>query len=152
MSNNSSAASPTTSRIARWPSWLLAAARILVGLFFASAGLPKLIQHASYVPSFEHWQVPFPGLSVFAVGLLETIGGILLVVGVAAVPVAALLLVDMLAAFGFAGTKDGGQYIVLPLLLGIFCALFTLRGGGAWQLWARVPPLFHRSGKTTAQL
>lgn len=100
MRNNSSAASPTTSRIARWSSWLLAAARILVGLFFASAGLPKLIQHASYVPSFEHWQVPFPGLSVFAVGLLETIGGVLLVVGVAAVPVPALLLIDMLAAFG----------------------------------------------------
>lgn len=108
--------------------------RVLTGVFFVAGGLPKFTAHAMWAADFARWDVPLPDLAVYGTGALEVAGGILLAVGVAARPVAALLAATMAGALLFAGTGDGGQHIVLPLLLGTLTAAVAVRGGGAWQL------------------
>lgn len=114
--------------------FVLAALRILVGLFFISSGLPKLLDPGSFVGGFSHWGLPEPALFVPTIGVLEVVGGGLLVLGVATRYVGTLLALDMLGAVLTAGRIDGGSHFVLPPVLGLFCLLFVTRGGGAWQL------------------
>lgn len=113
---------------------LLTVIRVLVGLFFVSAGIPKLLNHDMVVASFTHWGLPAPGLFVYAVALLEVIGGLALALGVATRWIALLLAVDMIGAILTAGLVDGGMHLVAPPILGLLCALIAYRGGGAWQL------------------
>lgn len=105
--------------------WVLV--RVLTGLFFVTSGLPKLAAHAMWAAEFARWDVPLPGLAVYGVGALEVVGGLLLALGVAARPIAGLLAATMAGALLFAGTSDGGQHIVLPLLLGSVTAAVALR-------------------------
>lgn len=114
--------------------FVLAALRILVGLFFISSGLPKLLDPGSFVEGFSHWGLPEPALFVPTIGVLEVVGGGLLVLGVATRYVGTLLALDMLGAVLTAGRIDGGSHLVLPPVLGLFCLLFVTRGGGAWRL------------------
>lgn len=118
--------------------FVLAALRILVGLFFISSGLPKLLDPGSFVGGFSHWGLPEPALFVPTIGVLEVVGGGLLVLGVATRYVGTLLALDMLGAVLTAGRIDGGSHLVLPPVLGLFCLLFVTRGGGAWQLLPKV--------------
>ena len=111
-----------------------AVARIAVGLFFVSAGLPKFGASAAWIADFTRWNVPLPELAVYGVGALEVLGGLVLALGVATRLVAALLAVNMAGAVLLAGLIDGGQHLVLPPILGAVTALVALRGGGAWQL------------------
>lgn len=108
----------------------LSVARILVGLFFISAGLPKLTDHAVASAQFAHWHVPLHAIAAYGIGGLEVVGGALLALGVLTRPLALLLLADMIGALTFAGTTDGGQHIVLPLLLGSLSALIARYGAG----------------------
>lgn len=105
-----------------------------IGLIFLAAGLPKFSRHDVWLGLFQHWRVPLPALSVYAVGGFEIVAGVLLVLGVGSTFVAALFVVDMVGAVTFAGTKDGGTFIVEPALLGIGCLIIALFGAGAWQL------------------
>ena len=137
--------SPTSSRLGssssrNWPGRVAAGVRILLGLLFIAAGVPKFTAHATWVSQFEHWQVPLPGLSVYAVGGLEVFGGILLALGVGSTLLATLFVIDMIGALLFAGTRDGLAYIIPPLVYGIPSLLFAIFGGGAWQL-RPLPPL-----------
>lgn len=122
------------SRAGRWAGRIGAIARIAVGLFFVSSGLPKLTAPAVWITDFTRWNVPLPELAVYGVGALEVVGGLALALGVATRPVAALLAANMGGAVLLAGLVDGGQHLVLPPVLGAVTALVTLRGGGAWQL------------------
>lgn len=113
---------------------LLTVIRVLVGLFFVSSGIPKFLNHDMAVANFTHWGLPAPDLFVYAVALLEVIGGLALALGVATRWVALLLAVDMVGAILTAGLVDGGLHLVAPPILCLLCALIAYRGGGAWQL------------------
>jgi putative oxidoreductase len=128
------------STTSRWLRRLVAVARIALGLLFVFAGLPKFTSHDVWLRLFQHWHVPFPALAVFAVGGFEVVAGLLLVLGLGSTACAALLVADMAAALLFAGTRDGGAFVVEPLVLGTACALLAVFGAGAWQLRA-LPPL-----------
>jgi putative oxidoreductase len=134
---------PSRGRAYRARIW--AVARILVGLIFVTAGLPKLTGHATWVGHFHHWHVPLAGLAVYAVGSFEVIGGALLALGVLTRLLAAGFAIEMTGALLFAGLTDGGPHIVLPVTLGALSVLFVLRGGGPWQLGpdTRWPTLHH---------
>lgn len=125
---------PTTRRSPDRFCRLRAAARIVVGLFFVQAGLPKLAGHALWAAQFAHWHLPLPGVAVYGVATLEVLGGALLALGVRTRTVAALLAIDMAGAMLTAGLVDGGQHLILPPLLCAVCAVLAYRGGGAWQL------------------
>lgn len=114
--------------------YILAALRILVGLFFVSSGLPKLLDPGSLVASFGHWGLPAPELFVPVIGVLEVVCGGLLALGVATRYVALPLAVIMLGAVLSAGRIDGGSHLILPPVLGLLCLLFATRGGGTWRL------------------
>ena len=114
---------------------VLTVIRVLVGALFVSSGIPKLgAGHEMFVENFTRWGLPVADLFVYAVGLLEVVGGLALVLGLVTRWVALLLAVDMVGAILTAGLVDGGFHLVAPPILGLLCALIAFRGGGAWQL------------------
>ncbi len=79
--------------------------------------------------------VPFPTATAWGVGLIELVGGLLLVVGVAVRVVSALITVDMIVATvlyhlpnGYPAASDG---IELTLVLTLIAAALVLSGPGA---------------------
>jgi uncharacterized membrane protein YphA (DoxX/SURF4 family) len=89
--------------------------------------------------SFVHYGVPLSGASVWAVGLVETIGGLMLVPGVFTRWAAAALAADMIGVIATAGRVDGGllNLGLAPLLLvGMLVLLWT--GPGVLSLDAVV--------------
>lgn len=108
------------------------AIRLVAGVIFVSFGVGKFTDHASEVTSFIHYGVPLAAASVWAVGLVETIGGLMLVLGVFTRWAAAALAADMIGVIVTAGRVDGGllNLGLAPLLLvGMLVILWT--GPGA---------------------
>ena len=106
------------------PAWL----RILTGAVFVATGAVKLVRHDVAVADFERWHVPLADAMVYAVGGLEVVGGVALVLGLGVRWFALALLADMVAALVTAGTVDGGVHIVAPVVLGAVCAVTAVRG------------------------
>jgi putative oxidoreductase len=113
--------------------------RLAAGVIFLSFGTGKFTDHASEAASFVHYGVPLAGASVWAVGLVEAIGGLLLVLGLFTRLAAAALAADMIGVAVTAGRVDGGllNLGLAPLLLvGMLVVLWT--GPGALSLDAVV--------------
>lgn len=118
---------------------LAATIRLVAGVIFVSFGVGKFTDHASEVMSFMHYGVPLAGASVWGVGLVETIGGLMLVLGVFTRWAAAALAADMIGVIATAGRVDGGllNLGLAPLLLvGMLVLLWT--GPGVLALDAAV--------------
>ncbi len=120
------------------PSWApraLAVMRIVAGLVFLSVGTMKLF---GYPPGPQ----PMPPVPLFSqmglAGVLETFGGLLVVLGFLTRPVAFVLSGEMAVAYfqahfpqSFFPTANGG----MPAIL--FCFLFlylAVAGPGAWSI------------------
>ena len=93
--------------------------RLAAGVVFVSFGVGKFTDHRSEVMSFVHYGVPLVGVSVWIVGLVETIGGLMLVAGILTRWAAAALAGDMIGVIATAGRVDGGwlNLGLAPLLL-----------------------------------
>ncbi len=78
------------------------ATRATIGLGFHRAGLGKLEHLERTTAFFTDLGIPAPGLHAAFIGGLETVGGLMLMVGLAARPVAALLCATMVVALGTA--------------------------------------------------
>jgi uncharacterized membrane protein YphA (DoxX/SURF4 family) len=61
----------------QWPAGVRCAAAIV----FLIIGVSKIVNHATELASFRHYPVPAPGPRVYAVGVIEICGGLLLAVG-----------------------------------------------------------------------
>ena len=119
-----------------WP-WGITILRIVVGLTFFMHGQQKLFDNGidGVEQFFGSQGIPLPGLSAVVVTLLETVGGLALIIGLFTRLIALLLAIDNLVAtlvvhLGngfFAG--DGGVELTL-LLLAANIALI-LAGPGA---------------------
>jgi putative oxidoreductase len=112
--------------------------RVVVGITFLLHGLDKLSDLAAAEQFFASLGIPAPGLMAPFVAVTETVGGVLLVVGLATPLVAAALAIDMLVALltahvgqGFF-VSDGG--IELALLLGGASLGIALAGAGRFSL------------------
>lgn len=135
-----------------WAPRLLSVWRIIVGLLFLEHGLAKLFDFP-HLPN-HHPYVLFtlvPGLA----GLLETIGGSLIAVGLLTRPVAFILCGEMAFAYFMAHAPRGA----FPLLNGgegavLYCFSFLYlfaAGGGLWSLDRVVsapPPAPAGTGRT----
>ena len=109
--------------------------RLAAGVVFVSFGVGKFTDHRSEVMSFVHYGVPLAGVTVWIVGLVETIGGLMLVAGIFTRWAAAALAGDMIGVIATAGRVDGGwlNLGLAPLLLvGMLWVLWT--GPGALSL------------------
>src|SRR5690349_2003470 len=127
---------PITPFQATWAPRALGALRIVAGYLFIAHGTTKLFQ----APSIEMF-ANVPLLSLFgAAGVLEVVGGALLILGLFTRP-AAFVLSGLMAFAYFIGHASQG-HALLPILNGgelaalysfLFLALAVV-GGGAWSL------------------
>jgi uncharacterized membrane protein YphA (DoxX/SURF4 family) len=99
---------------------------ILAGLIFIGAGLVKFVFHHWELHAFESFGLPWPGaLEIFA-GVLETLGGILLVARRMVVPVALLLSATMVVAIVSSGIGHGDVIPSLTLAPALLVAMLFL--------------------------
>ena len=77
------------------------------GGVFVAFGVGKFTQHASEVASFEEYGLPAPDAFVYAIGVVEIVGGLLLVLGFLTRPAALALAGDMVAAIIVSGLALG---------------------------------------------
>jgi putative oxidoreductase len=119
--------------IASWSPRMLSVLRIMSGLLFLEHGTQKLF----------HFPPPAnPGPALFSLlglqGIIELVGGVLIVIGLFTRPVAFILAGDMAVAYfmahsprGFFPTLNMGQLAIL------FCFVFFylfVAGGGVWSV------------------
>jgi putative oxidoreductase len=112
--------------------------RLIVGVTFVLHGLDKLGDLSGAEQLFASLGVPAPGLMTPFVAVTETVGGVLLMAGLATPVVGAALAIDMLVALltarlghGFFASEGGFE---LELLLGGACLAIGLAGAGRFSL------------------
>src|SRR6266480_6829242 len=119
--------------------WGLTILRVVVGLVFLMHGYEKLFKMGFHgvAGMFGHMGIPLPAVSAVIVTLVEFVGGILLITGLATRVAAGLNAIDMTVAIlvvhlknGFSGPM-GYEH---PLTLLGACICLVLAGGGALSL------------------
>lgn len=108
-------ASARASRVAR-----------IAGGVFVPAGLVKFAAYGWELDNFRRFELPVPAAWVIAAGLLETVGGVLLLRRTAVVPAAAVLAVTMLVAIGVSGVAQGDVVPSLTIAPALLAALAYL--------------------------
>ena len=116
-------------RVAR-PAFVL---RVATGAIFAAFGVSKFTNHGSEVHSFRTNGLPSPDSFVYFIGVIETVGGVLLIIGLAAKLAALVLSGDMVGAIATAGVKEGGvlNLALAPALLATMLFLLWAGSGPA---------------------
>ena len=123
---------------ASWTPYLLSVLRFVGGLTFMSHGVAKLLKYPP-LPMFAKVEL----MSLIGVaGILELVGGALLIVGLCTRPVAFILAGEMAVAYfmshfprGFHPLVNGGEAAIL------FCFIFlyiSAAGAGPWSLDAKM--------------
>ena len=102
---------------------------------FLIFGVSKFVNHAAELASFRHYPVPAPGALVYAVGVIEICGGLLLVVGLLTRLTALALAADMLGAIVVSGLArwELVSLTLAPMLLAAMIILIRF-GAGDWSL------------------
>ena len=124
-----------TTRLHGVAAWAPTIARVAAGAVFVSQSFGKLFDYSNEVHDFRRYEVPWPEVALPAVGVLELVGGVLLVVGVLTRPAALALALNMVGAIATAGRVEGGTFnlVVAPLMLAAM--LFVLWAGpGRWSV------------------
>jgi putative oxidoreductase len=108
------------------------ALRLLSGGVFVVFGVGKFVDHASELASFKSYGLPGAELLVIAIGVIEIVGGALLISGRLLRPATLILAGDMMAAIVVSGAAKG-EIISLTLAPALLVAMIVL-------LWAEVRP------------
>jgi putative oxidoreductase len=119
----------------RW----VALVRWAAGFIFLIFGVTKFFGHASELASFRRYPLPAPDVFVYLVGVIETGGGVLLIMGLLTRLAALALAADMLGAIVVSGLPRGEliSLTLAPLLLVAMIGLIRL-GAGPWSLDRRI--------------
>lgn len=105
------------------------AARLVAGLVFVSFGIGKFTHHADEVASFDDYGLPSPDATVYAIGVLEIVGGGMLVLGLGTRIAAFLLACNMATAIVVSGIALGEWVSLTIAPLQFVLCLFLLRAG-----------------------
>jgi putative oxidoreductase len=113
--------------------------RVVVGIVFFVHGYQKLFKIGFHgvAGMFGHMGIPLPAVSAVIVTLVEFVGGILLITGLATRVAAALNAVDMTVAILVVHLKNGfsgPMGFEHPLTLLGACICLVLAGGGSFAL------------------
>jgi len=112
--------------------------RLASGGVFVAFGLGKFVNHASELASFKTYGLPAPELFVLAIGVVEVVGGVLLIAGVYTSLAALVLAGDMVGAIIVSGIAKG-ETVSLTLAPAELAAMLIVlwAGPGAYRLrWA----------------
>lgn len=128
-----------TNRFRGAGAWIPTVVRVVSGLFFVSVSLGKFFDYSKEVDDFRRYEVPWAEVAVPLVGVLELVGGILLVVGFLVRPAAFLLALNMIGALATAGRVDGGSFHLVygPALL-VLMLFLCWAGPGRWSVDERM--------------
>jgi putative oxidoreductase len=110
-------------------------ARVVGGVVFVVFGLGKFVNRASEIDSFRDYGLPAPEAFVIVIGVLELVGGVLLILGLATRPAALLLAGDMVGAIVVSGIALGEpiSLTLAPAEL-VLCLFLVWKGPGAYAL------------------
>lgn len=110
----------------------LLALRVISGGVFVVFGVGKFVNHAAELASFKSYGLPVPGLFVIAIGVIELVGGALLIFGRFLRSTALVLAGDMVGAIIISGVAKG-EIISLTVAPALLIAMIV-------QLWAELAP------------
>ena len=99
---------------------------LICGLIFVGAGLVKFVFHHWELQAFRDFGIPAPSVMEPVVGVLETVGGVLLARGVLIVPTAFVLAVIMFVAFVTGGIIHGSPIPSATLAPALLVAMIYL--------------------------
>jgi putative oxidoreductase len=118
------------------PDWGITVVRLMTGLLFAIHGYQKFAGGIGGMTTlFAKLAIPFPGLMAPFIAILELVGGLLLLLGVATRVVAGLFAVEMLVTTLWVKIPSAGWNASdLDRMLLVACVLFVLAGPGAAAL------------------
>ncbi len=112
----------------------LLALRLAVGIVMVYHGYLKLGNTAGTMGFFGNLGIPLPTFFAYFVGLVELLGGAMIILGLLTCYAAGLLAINMVVALLVAHTKMPYAAAELPIvLLGGLLALTTI-GGGKWSV------------------
>jgi putative oxidoreductase len=100
--------------------------RVAAGIVFVVFGVGKFTQHATEVDSFRSYGLPSPDAFVYAIGVLEVVGGLMLIAGLLLWLAALALAGDMVGAITVSGIGEGEvlpSLTLAPALLAVMLAL-----------------------------
>lgn len=110
--------------------WGMTALRVVLGLIFILHGYPKLFgESAQLLAFFESTVLPMPSVMLFIAGVLELVGGILLILGLFTRFVATLLVIEFMVIILFVKLQMGFSAFEFDLL--ILASLFVITSAGA---------------------
>jgi putative oxidoreductase len=112
--------------------------RVLAGIGILTHGIPKLRD----LKGTQAWMrsIGFPSVAGVIAAVVETVGGILLILGVATQWVALVLLLNMLGALiHHVQAKDSFNKMEDAYLYAVIFSVLVLAGGGAWELYSVSP-------------
>ncbi len=129
----------TGSRYHGTGAYVTTAVRVIAGVLFITFSIGKFSDHTHEVMDFDHYGVPLADIAVYLVGVVELIGGFLLVVGLFTRLAAVILAVNMVGAIATAGRVDGGSFHlgVAPTLL-VAMLFLVWAGSGAYAVDAKL--------------
>jgi uncharacterized membrane protein YphA (DoxX/SURF4 family) len=99
---------------------------IATGVIFIVAGLVKFVFRHWELHAFREFGLPWPGALEILAGILETLGGALLVLRVLVAPSAVLLAVTMVVATASSGIGHGDVIPSLTLAPALLLAMIFL--------------------------
>jgi uncharacterized membrane protein YphA (DoxX/SURF4 family) len=108
--------------------WVIAV-RWTAAIVFVAFGAAKFVNHTSELVSFRQYGLPLPDAFVYAIGVLELAGGLLLASGVLVRLAALALAGDMVGAIAVSGIGRG-EDISLTLAPALLVAMIFLIGFG----------------------
>ena len=103
--------------------------RLAAGVIFVAFGIGKFVAHETELASFEDYGLPWPEGFVYAVGVIEVVGGLLLILGLLTRPAALALAGDMIGAIAVSGIGEG-ETISLTLAPALLVAMLMLLRSG----------------------
>jgi putative oxidoreductase len=99
--------------------------RIAAGIVFVVFGVAKFTRHGTEVDSFRTYGLPEPDAFVYAIGVLEIAGGLMLIAGVLVWGAALALAGDMAGAIVVSGIREG-ELISLTLAPALLVVMLVL--------------------------
>jgi putative oxidoreductase len=103
-------------------------ARLVAGAIFVGFSIGKFTRHDAESAALERYGLPFPDEFTYAVGVVELLGGVMLILGLGTRIAALALACDMIGAITTAGRVEGGPVHLglAPLLLATMALILVV--------------------------